>query len=257
MRSAAYIVVLWVVTVATPASAQTSDVALARQLFAEGIELVDQQAWAEAADRFRRSLELRPSPIVAFNLGSTLVELGRLVDASEAFRRAIRAAGAPAELRAAAEESLRALEPRIGFLTLTVTGPAEGVELFIGERRLPPQAIGVAAPIDPGTQHIRAVRAGQEIASVDLEIEEGARDDVVLDIPLPVEDDSGEEVVPDPIFTTTSTQSDGGISPFVWVGVGAGVLVVAAVVVVVILLTSQGDGGEPVPGNLTPAIVEF
>ena len=83
MRKAAYIanvlVMVLSAAIASGVKAQANDVALARQLFEQGIAFVDEEDWTQAADRFQRSLELRPSPIVAYNLGSALVELGRLV----------------------------------------------------------------------------------------------------------------------------------------------------------------------------------
>jgi hypothetical protein len=264
VRPAAYIAFILAVVTSVQAQAQTSDTALARQLFEQGIEFSDQGEWEQAADRFRRSLELRASPIVAYNLGSALVELQRLVEASEAFRRAIRGQGAPEDLVSAAQDSLSEIEPRIGTLKIEISGPPEGVEIFVDDRRLPSQALGVRAPIDPGERTIRAMRDGEEIANVAVEIGEGGGEEVVLEIPEPIVDDSGETVdQPDPVFTSTtttatSTDDDDGTSPWLWVGIGGGVLAAAAVAVVLVLvLTSSGGVEDPVPGNLSPAVVEF
>ena len=54
----------------------------ARRLFAEGIEFVEQERWAEAEERFRRVLVLRGSQVVAYNLASALEHLGRFVEAA-------------------------------------------------------------------------------------------------------------------------------------------------------------------------------
>jgi hypothetical protein len=107
------------------------------------------------------------------------------------------------------------------------------------------------------------MRDGEEIASATVEIGEGASEEIVLEIPEPVVDDSGETVEqPDPVFTssttTTTDDDDGGTSPWLWVGIGAGVLAAAAVAVVLVLvLTASPNVEEPVPGNLSPAVVEF
>ncbi len=258
MRLAASIAFLLTVVTSVQAQAQTSDTALARQLFEQGIELADQENWEQAADRFRRSLELRPSPIVAYNLGSALQELGRLVEASEAFRRAIRGPGAPPDLVSAAQQSLNEIEPRIGSLQIEITGAREGVEIYVDERQLPAQAIGVSAPIDPGERQVRALRDGEEIAAATVEIGEGASEEIVLDIPEPVVDDSGETVAqPSPVFTNTTTDEESGSSPWLWVGIGAGVLAAAAVAVILVLVLTSGGVEDPVSGNLSPAVVEF
>jgi len=240
------------------AVAQTREVALARQLFDEGVGLVDQGEWEQAADRFQRSLDLRPSPIVAYNLGSALVELGRLVEASEAYRITILDETSSEQVSRAARTALQEMEPRIGRLTLELTGDTEGVEVFIDDRPLPPQAIGVAAPIDPGTRRIHATRSGVDVAEIEIEIANGAREEASLDIPERPADE------PDPILSTGAAtepvadeEEGGGVlsSPWFWIVTGA---VVAGAVVVVLLLTlGGGDSGDPVAGNLSPPIVEF
>ncbi|NIU69763.1 MAG: hypothetical protein GWN73_32030, partial [Actinobacteria bacterium] len=86
---------------------------------------------------------------------------------------------------------------------------------------------------------------------------------ISLDIPEPVVDeDTGETVEQDPVFTSTTTTTtteddDGGSSPWLWVGIGAGVLAAAAVAVVLVLVLTGGGVEDPVPGNLSPAVVEF
>jgi len=231
-----------------------TDVALARRLFEQGIEFVDQEDWDQAADRFQRSLILRPSPIVAYNLGSALVELERLVEASEAFRHAIHAAGTPPELSDAARESLAEIEGRIAILTVEVRGDLDGVQFFVGDRPLPPEAIGVGAPIDPGSRNVRAVRDGSEIASAQVEIAEGGHESVTLDLPA-------REVLAESLLAggpgSAADDEGGGVlsSPWFWVGVGA---VVAGAVALILALTLGGQSDtDPVPGNLTPGVVEF
>ena len=73
------------------ASAQTDSeiTAAARALFQDGMAAVERGDYPTAADRLRRSVALRDSPVVRTNLALALIELGRLVEASEHLRAAI------------------------------------------------------------------------------------------------------------------------------------------------------------------------
>ncbi|MCZ7678598.1 MAG: hypothetical protein M5U28_07435 [Sandaracinaceae bacterium] len=161
-RTAALRVAALVVFFATgTAAAQDDDVertALARSLFRQGVELSDAGRWPEAAEHFRRSLSLRGSPIVEFNLATALTHTGRLVEATELFRRASRDAEAPERLRQAARQQIDALAPRLGRLTVEVEGPLGSVELRMDGDVLPPEGVGVAAPADPGHHVLVALR---------------------------------------------------------------------------------------------------
>ena len=241
---------------ATTASAQDTETALARSLFEQGIELADRGDWTGAADRFRRSLEIRPSPVVAYNLGNALTEIGRFVEASEAFRRAIRADDA--ELRTAAQGRLDAIQPRIGTLIIQLDGPGEGVTVMIDGDPIPSQAIGIGTPIDPGEHAVDARRGGGSVAETTVTIAEGGSDEVTLEIPpAPVEDrGSGAS---DPVLggggSTEPVDESGGISPWLWVGIGAAVA--AGVAVLLVVLLTQSSDADPVSGTLSPPFVEF
>src|SRR5882672_1974841 len=67
-----------------PISAEATD--QARQLFNEGLALVEHEDWAGAEERFRRVLALRSSHVVSYNLASALTHLERLVESAELLR---------------------------------------------------------------------------------------------------------------------------------------------------------------------------
>ena len=244
-------------------SAQRGDVALARQLFRQGIELSDAEQWAEAADHFQRSIELRPSSIAAYNLGSVLVELGRLVEGAEAFRLAIRTPRVRRRVRRAAQDSLAEVEPRIGRLTIELEGDRTGVEIQLDGRPVLSQAIGVAAPADPGSRRIVALRDGEEIATAEVEITEGGSAVTRLELPAPVVIAPVENPDPEPDILTPAPgpmepPPEGGFLASPWFWTGAGVAVVASVIVIVVV-ASPSDAAPlaPIPGNLRPGIIEF
>lgn len=248
------------------ASAQDDDVertALARSLFRQGVELSDAGQWEQAADHFRRSLSLRGSPIVEFNLGTALTHTGRLVEATELFRRASRDDDAPERLRAAARQQVEALAPRLGTLTIEVEGPLESVELRLDGDVVPAEGVGVAAPADPGHHVLVALRGETEVARTELDVPEGGSLSARLVVPAlpiaasePVEVPRGGAV--DLGEGSTVTPPSGGDDGLVWLGVILGVVVAGAAAAVTTVLVLDAQGPEPpIEGNLGPAVIVF
>src|SRR5262245_46822534 len=68
----------------SPAAAQSpADVALARQLFNEGLELSKANKWEDAREKLARSLALKRAPITLYTLGVAEMKSGHLVAALE------------------------------------------------------------------------------------------------------------------------------------------------------------------------------
>jgi hypothetical protein len=172
---------------APPALAQggATDRAAARALFEEGLACADREDWTCAADRFERAHALRPSPVIGSNLGHALVELGRLVEGTEVLRTAAQDPGATPQLRADAEAAIAECAPRIGRLTLAVTGPREGVDVAIDGRVIAPSTVGVPVPADPGDHAIEARRAGAVVATASVHVDPGAAATAELLVPGP------------------------------------------------------------------------
>lgn len=231
--------------------------ALARELFGQGVEQSDAGRWEEAADLFRRSLALRESAVVSFNLGTALVHTGALVEASELFRRAARDPEAPARLQEAAARELGAVQPRIGRLTISVEGSLSGVELRLDERVVPTASLDVAAPVDPGDHVLVARRGDDEVARAEVSVAEGSAATVSLSVPAAIVDPlaAARTVVGNPSPPEPIVQND-DTGLVVGLVVGALALVGAAVAVILVLVLGQGPS-ESIPGNLTPGTIEL
>jgi hypothetical protein len=251
------------------ASAQSSeerDTATARALFREGVELSDLGDLEGAADRFRRSLQIRPSPVVEYNLGSALVELGRLVEASEHLNHVLQHFAQNPGTNARVHQAARALHERIAArlaeLTIEVTGFSEGDEVRIDGVRHPEQALGVGAPADPGPHRISVHREDREIASQDIELAEGANASVVLEVRPNAPDtapEPTEPVIAEPVLDPLPTgpeDEDGGVaeSPWFWLAIGAGV---AAIAMVIVIFSMTAEQEPPFDGSLTPGTLEL
>jgi hypothetical protein len=244
------------------------DSASARALFEEGVKLAKVPDWTQAADRFERSLELRRSPVVAWNLATAWIELGRLVEASELLREIVRDEKAKKPLKKDAEKVLAEIEPRIGKLTVSVAkGSEPPPEVRVDDRALAPASIGAAMPADPGQTRVTALRDGNIVFDQTVTIASGGSQTVEIALralgpkptPAPV-------VVPTPEETARSApreepapyaeepyeepeESDSIFeSPIFWVA--AGVLVAGGVVTAVLVASSSDTTEKPIEGSL-------
>lgn len=236
------------------------DAAAARALFREGVGCADRQDWACAADRFHRAHQVRPSPVIAYNLGHALVESGRLVEGTEILRQLLRDESAPAGVRADARRVVDATAPRIARLTVRAVGPTDGVAFSIDQHELAASLLGVAAPVDPGERRITATRGDEVIASASVRLAEGGAESVELQLPEPSPTGAAPAVataeVASParaaegamtLVDAPPAQSDEG--PWIALGIGAAIAVVGGAVVLAVVL-AQPSEAMPFDGNL-------
>jgi hypothetical protein len=174
-----------------PATAQLPEdahaAAAARALFHEGVACADARDWACAADRFGRARAVHPSPVILSNHGIALDHLGRLVEASEAFRAVLRDASASPDLRAQASHAVELITPRIGSVTVIATGPTEGVAFSMDGQPLDASLLGVAVPSDPGAHRLEVRRADAIVVSREVDVAAGRNARLELAIPAPVQ----------------------------------------------------------------------
>jgi len=160
-----------------------SEQALARDQFREGVAASRDQRWNDAVDAFQRSLELAPRAMTMMNLAGALAQVGRLVEASEAYRMFLSEAqsGAAARVRGEAESQLQALESRIPHVRLQITNRLDSDTVTLDEYQLSAAAIGSALPVDPGDHTLTIARDGVEPRSITFTAQEGVVSDVQLE----------------------------------------------------------------------------
>jgi len=162
-----------------PARAQVSDADrnAARDLYNEGWSLQQSGRYADALERYQRSLAVFPAPTTAFRIAQCKAALGKLVEAAEEFRAIVNAplpAGSPpafATAKSDANVELGKLEPRIPKIQINVQ-PAglQGLVVQVDNVSMPTALVGVPRPIDPGSHTITASAPGyaQSQAQVDV-----------------------------------------------------------------------------------------
>src|SRR6185369_14580957 len=231
------------------------DRAAARVLFQQGIELADHEQWPEARDRFTRALALYGAPSIELNLAMACEHTGALVEAVDHFESVRRNHASTPDFVATAQRELAALRPRLGRLTVSVTGAREGAAFRLDGRPLAEALVGVEVPADPGHHVVVAMRGGAEVARAETDVAEGGAGAVSLDVPAPI-------VVPPPDEVAHHDERRDGApvthepsiveSPWLWIGVGAAVAIAVVVVLAVVLSQPQAmlPEGSTSPGTI-------
>jgi hypothetical protein len=151
----------------------------ARDLYVEAETLRQQGRYADALDRYQRSLAVFPAPTTAFRVAQCKAALGQLVEAAEELRAVANAALPPnaseAYIKAKQEAAteLQSVEPRIPKLKINVQpSPLAGLSVTIDGAQMPVALIGVARPVNPGSHRIVAVAPGYAQAQAQVDVRE-------------------------------------------------------------------------------------
>ncbi len=164
----------------------------AQSRFRRGKELMEKKRYDEAAAEFRASHDIVASPNTRLELGRCMRAEGRLVPAyAELGRTMVEAKELVGEDQryqraydAAATERSQ-LEPKLGFVILTVDNPSESTRVIVGDQEIRRAAWGEPAPVEAGSTEIRVDTPGRASISRTVTIAAGhtaqARFDAQLD----------------------------------------------------------------------------
>jgi tetratricopeptide (TPR) repeat protein len=254
---------------AAEAASEASRDASARVLFQEGVGLAEKGEWPAAEDRFRRALTLRASPVIAYNLASTLIERGKLIEASELLRKVEQDDKTDATMQRSVESLQADLGKRIGRIRVSVLGKQLSDRVTLDGNALLDAQLDVDIPIDPGPHRLNFTRGIQQLDVRDLKIAPGASERFTLQAQLaPTARQvaaASQTARPAPPMAAVPanqnpnadsvTASDGQpISSRWWFWTGIGAVGVAAVVVAVVVAGSSKATPEPAyQGTFTPA----
>ncbi len=213
-------IVLLSSALATHARAQVSeaDRTAARDLYVEGSQLQQQGHYAEALDRFQRSLAVFPTaPTTAFRIAQCKMALGQLVEAAEELRLVATQPlpqGANQDFVKAKNDAtaeLAALEPRIPKLRVNVL-PAgvQGLSVTIDNVIVPSALVGVARPVNPGSHKVIAGAPGYSSAQAQVDVRE--RQQPIPEVTLTLTPGAAPQTNPTgPIYTNAGpTYTNGG-----------------------------------------------
>ncbi|GAC1352923.1 MAG: hypothetical protein NVSMB1_20740 [Polyangiales bacterium] len=218
------------------AEATAADIAVARELFVEGLKLEERRRWSEALSAFRRVAAVRTSPAVRFHIALCLENSGRLVEAQREFDGARVDVGddpnSDAQLVAtrAAKHSddLRLRIPQI-VLRLPSDVPTAIVEIDGAAAPVALSAAGSAFHLNPGVHHLRVEAEGRLSFRKEIDLQEkGEPLTIDLNLPRKAPDEPSGKGLPEAV--SRGSQADPPVSaapstkgPWVYIVGGVGV----------------------------------
>jgi len=170
------------------ASAQGTEVATARQLAIQGIDAVEGGDCDGGSALLERAEQLHHATVHLQYLARCHVRAGRLVSATEAWRRIVREGApptaSPAVKNAIAEASteLERTLPRLGTATLRTAASYPGLELTLDGKPLSAALIDTPQVIDPGRHQLTARAPGFLPWTKDWTVTEGATVEVQVEL---------------------------------------------------------------------------
>ncbi|MDD9947684.1 MAG: hypothetical protein OXU20_41975 [Myxococcales bacterium] len=148
-----------------PVVEDSTELETARTLFYEAVELLDHDRWEEAERRLRSVLEIRYSPVVAYNLANALAQQSRCVEAHAWLTGVLEHPEADTEVTEVARALIDLCNQRLGWLSIELIGDTTDVELIVNGRQVQLAELEQLVPVDPGEAKVVAMRDGREVGS--------------------------------------------------------------------------------------------
>lgn len=173
---------------ATPALARAQDPStLAQQRFLRGLAHFDHRQFDAALEEFRGSYQLRSSPNSRLYIARSLAALRRWPEAVSEYETCVQEAREHAstdpryaETQSAAASELRAIEPQIGRVRVTLVNAPRQVGVRIGASVIPAAGLSLPIPAQPGALTITADAVGSPPVSQTITLRAGATEAVSL-----------------------------------------------------------------------------
>jgi hypothetical protein len=166
--------------------AQAENIAAARSLGIQGVQLAEAGRCSEAIEKLSRAEALYHAPTILGRLGECQVDVGQIVLGTENLNRVVREQlppNAPAAFRDAQDRARRVLGPalaRIGRLTVEVEPKEAQATVTVSGAPVPKALFGVERPTDPGKHEVVANAPGYFPAKTSVELAEGGKQTVTL-----------------------------------------------------------------------------
>ena len=214
--------------------AQQRDPAAAETLFRQGREALQRGDFQTACPKLAESQRLDPAAGTLMNLATCEESIGRLASAWQHWREAIDQLPPEDDRIAFATERVRALEPRLSYLTIRLaSGSPSGASIVRDDIVLGAASLGIALPVDSGQHTVTVRAAGYADKSVRVAIAEGERQEVEVE--------AGALLPPPPKVTRRPEPPESGPPVLGYTLAGVGVLGVATAVVTGLMLPSRQD----------------
>ncbi len=217
------------------------NVAAARTLGIQGVQLADAGKCPEAIEKLQRAESLHHAPTILGRLGECQVAVGEIVEGTENLNTVVReplSATAPKVFHDAqdrAQKVLTTATPRIAHLIIRVTPADAKASVAVAGKPVPEALLGAERPTDPGTHEVTATAVGYKPASTTVTLAEGGHQDITL---LLEKDPNAVAALPPtatpaaattPVSPPEPTAKKNNTAAYVLLGVGGAGLVVGSV----------------------------
>lgn len=135
-----------------------ADKAAAKKLLAQGNQLVGEGDYVGALEKFRAAYDKFASPKILLNMGTTLRQLGRNVEAAEVYERYSKDPEHDVAREKDVERVLAEIDAVVGHIVVTVDDPA--ATLRLDGKQIEPFAPGESRRVEPGEHTLTAEKPG-------------------------------------------------------------------------------------------------
>lgn len=187
---------------------------LARTLFNEGVKLQEDPKSPDpraALAKFEAAEKYYPAPTIILHIAQCQALTGRLIDSYESYNTLskwkIADSDPPLFLQAQQQGAAEAagVKARIPMVTVTVSPPAaslQNLQITFNDKPMPPELIGVAHQMDPGTYRVAAYANGYILKEPSGDVVIKDRDTKTISIVLAPVGGAPPTVIVPPVNTT-------------------------------------------------------
>ena len=137
---------------------KAAEKAAAQKLLAQGNQLVGEGDYVGALEKFRAAYDKFPSPKILLNIGTTLRQLGRNVEAAEVYERYVADPEHDVAREKDVERVLAEIDAVVGRIVVTVDAP--DATLRLDGKQVEPFAKGESRRVEPGEHTLTAEKPG-------------------------------------------------------------------------------------------------
>lgn len=171
---------------ASQADDAAENIAAARTLGIQGVQLAEAGKCPEAIEKLTRAEALHHAPTILGRLGECQVNVGEIVAGTENLNIVVREvlpANAPKVFRDAQERAQRVLTaavPKIAHLLIHVSPADVKANVAVAGKPVPAALLGAERPTDPGTHEVTASAEGYKPARSTVSLPEGGHREITL-----------------------------------------------------------------------------
>lgn len=217
-------------TAAAKPAPKPADKAAAKKLLAQGNQLVGEGDYVGALEKFRAAYDKFPSPKILLNIGTTLRQLGRNVEAAEVYERYSKDPEHDVAREKDVERVLAEIDAVVGHIVVTVDDPA--ATLRLDGKQIEPFSPGESRRVEPGEHTLTAEKPGASPVVQSIIVK--PRQEHLVNLRF---------AAPPPKQDPPSTNTTGRTVGFVLGGIG-GVSLVAGVVVGIVAVAQSGSASS-------------